>query len=187
MRTLILSSLLLCFLACGESGQQSETNAGQEVTDPAPADHTQVGGEVQSQPNTVQSQQQTTSGKTYPSIPIDRLEYLWNNSNYMDVVFYQLPVSLNQSTMEQIRSTIMGIGEEVPAIDPACQSIGRIFFQVDGDNVETAEIFFQQGCTFYLWLEDEQPAYANQMTEAGVNFYNNIMQQVQAAAQSTGQ
>jgi len=178
MRIVACLILLFSIMACGEADQQAETNATPTVTDPA---------EVQNQTDNNQANQATYAGKTYPSIPIDRLEYLWNNSNYMDVVFYQLPVSLNQSTMEQIRSTIMGIGEGVPDISPQCQSIGRIFFQVDGENVETAEIYYQPGCTFYLWLEDEQPAYANQMTEQAINFYSNIMQQVQAATQSSGQ
>lgn len=98
----------------------------------------------------------------------------------MDVVFYELPVSMNQSSLESIRTTLAHISETTPTITPACsKSIGRIFFQVEGKNVETAEIYFNQGCTYYLWLENDQPAYANEFTQNGVEFYNNIFQSVQ--------
>lgn len=117
--------------------------------------------------------------ESYPSISVDRLEYLWNNATYMDVVFYELPVSLNQSTPEQIRSTIAHISETPPVIDPNCKPVGRIFFQVAGDNVEEADIYFQNGCTFYLWLKDGKPTHANTFTKEGIDFYNNIYAQVQ--------
>ncbi|MEM7572267.1 MAG: hypothetical protein AAF433_05185 [Bacteroidota bacterium] len=156
---------LLLVMSCGNTGDSSAATAG--VTVP-PA-------EVQN--NT------PTQVPQYPSISIDRLEYLWNNATYMDVVFYQLPVSLNQSDNAQIRSTIAGVGEKPPVISPNCQSIGRIFFQVGSENVEQAEIYFNEGCTYYVWLENDQPAYANEMTDAAIGFYNNIFQQVQSAGQ----
>lgn len=115
----------------------------------------------------------------YPSISVDRLEYLWKNATYMDVVFYELPVALNQSTPEQIRSTIAHIAEDAPVIDPKCKPVGRIFFQVNGKNVEEADIYFQNGCTFYLWMKDGKPTHANNFTQAGIEFYNNIYAQVQ--------
>ncbi len=125
----------------------------------------------------------STTGKSYPSISLDRLQYLWDNASYMDVVFYELPISMNQSSLESIRTTLAHIAEETPVIAPNCKSIGRIFFQVGAKNVETAEIYFQPGCTCYLWLENDQPAYANNMTEEGIAFYNNIFQSVQQQTQ----
>ncbi|PHI19408.1 hypothetical protein CEQ90_12880 [Lewinellaceae bacterium SD302] len=121
----------------------------------------------------------TAPPTSYPSISIDRLEYLWNNADYMDVVFYELPISLNQSTQEQVRSTIAHISEKTPVINPACKSVGRLFFQVKGKNVEEAEIYFENGCTYYVWLENGKPAYANTITQAGIDFYNNVYVQAQ--------
>ncbi len=157
-RLLFLASCLLLLSHCGNNNSAASTDAASTNNTTAPA--------------------ATTA--SYPSIPVERLEYLWNNATYMDVVFYELPVSMNQSTLESIRSTLAHIAEEVPAIPPNCKSIGRIFFQVGQQNVESAEIYFQPGCTFYLWLENDKPAYANQMTEDGVAFYNNIFKSVQS-------
>lgn len=168
MKNIKLLLPLFCLLLVSNCGDTSNVDA-------ASADETAPSTEVQN--NT------PTQMPEYPSISIDRLEHLWNNATYMDVVFYQLPVSLNQSDNAQIRSTIAGVGEKPPVINPNCQSIGRIFFQVGGENVEQAEIYFNEGCTYYVWLEDDQPAYANEMTDAAINFYNNIFQQVQSAGQ----
>ncbi|MEM9834902.1 MAG: hypothetical protein AAF828_00285 [Bacteroidota bacterium] len=148
--------LLLLATSCQQKGSSAQTPAP-AATAPTPA--------------------------TYESIPLERLQHLWNNATYMDVVFYELPFSLNQSSLDAIRSTLAHIAADAPTILPECKSIGRIFFQVDGKNVETAEIYFQQGCTFYLWLENDKPAYANEFTEGGVAFYNNIIQSGTQGAQ----
>lgn len=158
-RLLFLASCLLFLCYCGNNNSAS-SNSTNKTTPTASAS--------------------AAATASYPSIPVERLEYLWNNASYMDVVFYELPVSMNQSTLESIRTTLAHIAEEVPAISPNCKSIGRIFFQVGPKNVESAEIYFQPGCTFYLWLENDKPTYANQMTEDGVAFYNNIFKSVQS-------
>lgn len=120
---------------------------------------------------------------TYPSIDFDKLAYLWNNATYMDATFYKLPISINQNNLNQIRATIAGIAEDPAVIDPGCEPAGHIWFQVDGKNVEEADIYFQRGCTAYVWYENGKPAYSNQMTEGGVEFYNNIMQSLRQQAQ----
>lgn len=124
-----------------------------------------------------------TEGTSLPSIPIDRLEYLWNNADYLDVVFYELPASINQSTQDGIRTTIMHIGEQTPTLKPECKSIGRLFFQEKGKNIEQAEIYFQPGCAYYVWLENDKPAYANVFTKEGVGFYYNIIESVKSGGQ----
>jgi len=160
MKYLIFSSLLaLSILGCGDDTSK---------TGETPPTNTQAAT--------------SKASPTYPSIPLSRLEYLWENVTYMDVIFYNLPVSLNQSSRDNIRSTLSQIAENSPTINPNCQAIGRVFFQVDGKNIETADIYFQQGCTYYVWLENDKPAYANEMTEGGINFYNNIFKQVQEGA-----
>lgn len=165
MRSSLFFAALLCLLltACGDKNNAANTATTTTPTNTPPAT--------------------TTTANTYPSIPLERLEYLWDNADYMDVIFYDLPISMNQNSLENIRSTLIHISDQTPQILPECKSIGRIFFQVEGKAIETAEIYFQQGCTFYLWLENDQPAFANMMTEDGISFYNNIFRQVQEQAQ----
>lgn len=124
------------------------------------------------------------AGNTLPSIPIERLEYLYTNATYMDATFYKMPVSINQSELPQIQSTLTGIGAEPMPLLAACEALGHIWFQVNGKNVEEADIYFQPECVGYVWYENGRPAYSNKLTESGLQFYSNIMQSVQ---QNTGQ
>ena len=155
------AALLLCtlFCTCGPSPEK-EPATGSAVVATAPQ-----------------------QGISYPSIELSRLEYLFDNATYMDATFYNLPVSINQSSLEQIRSTLAGIAAEPATIAPACSPAGHIWFQVNGKNIEEADIYFQQGCVAYVWYENGKPAYANQMTEGGAGFYQNIINSVK---QQTG-
>lgn len=121
----------------------------------------------------------TVENLTYPSIDFDRLVYLWENATYMDATFYTLPISINQSELDQIKQTIATVGEDPLILPSTCKAAGHIWFQVNGVNVEEADIYFSPGCVGYVWYEDKKPAYSNMMTEGGVQFYNNIIASVQ--------
>ncbi len=122
-------------------------------------------------------------GVEYASIELSRLEYLYANATYMDATFYNLPVSINQSSIDQIRSTLSGIGVAPATIYPTCAPFGHIWFQVNGKNIEEADIYFQGDCVAYVWYENGKPAYANKMTPEGAGFYQNIINSV---TQQTG-
>lgn len=123
----------------------------------------------------------TPTATTLPSIAVERLEYLFEKATYMDATFYELPVSINQSELAQIQQTIATVAAEPMPLSPGCKAVGHIWFQVDGKNIEEADIYFSAGCVGYVWYQDGQPAYSNKMTEAGINFYGNVFQQVQNA------
>lgn len=125
----------------------------------------------------------TTGDLVYPSIDFDRLVYLWENATYMDATFYTLPISINQSELDQIKQTIATVGEDALTLPATCKAAGHIWFQVNGVNVEEADIYFSPGCVGYVWYEEGKPAYSNQMTEGGINFYNNIINSVQQQQQ----
>lgn len=121
--------------------------------------------------------------ETYPSIPTEDMKMLWDSSDYVDVVFYYEDFSISQKNQGDIRGMLKYISEGTPKINPACQPIGRIFFQIDGRNAAEADIFFAQGCTFFLFYKNGKKAYANGFTESGVNFFNNIFASVKGQQQ----
>lgn len=129
----------------------------------------------------------TAAVPQYPPIPVEKLEYLFDNATYMDATFYQVPVSINQNTLDQIRSSLVLVGAEAPTINPSCQPIGHIWYQVNGVNVEEADIYLGDRCTYYVWYENGKPAYANGLTAEGLEFYYNIMRSVQEQAGGGGQ
>ena len=116
---------------------------------------------------------------SYPSIELERLAHLFRNATYMDATFYDLPISINQSQQAQIQTTIAGISSEPFALYPACKPIGHMWFQIDGVNIEEADIYFADDCYGYVWYEAGKPAYSNKFTREGAQFYLNLFSQVE--------
>lgn len=115
--------------------------------------------------------------KLYPSLPAERMRELYNNVDYIDFVFYYTNFSMNQSDDSSIKATLSNVSTEVPGIDPACQPIGSLFFQSNGQELIQAELFFTENCVYYIWLENGQRTYANKMTPNGFTFYERVFAQ----------
>ena len=113
--------------------------------------------------------------KLYPSIPLDTLQMLWDQCDYIDYVFYYQDFTVSQNQQADIQNAIRYISEAAPEILPGCQPIGRIFYQVRGDNRLEAELHFSQGCTYFIFYENGKKAYANAIMPAGIQFINQIM------------
>lgn len=164
--------ILLLFLGAGlwacQGGQADQSTSSSPAATPA----------TEAQPNNADGA--ATAGEaTYPSIPVDKVKMLWDNCDYVDFVFYYLNFSMSQKVQNSIRQTIAHISSDVPKINPNCQPIGRIFFQSDGKNISEADIFYSNGCSYYIFYEDGKYAYANLMLPQGAQFYDNIFKQVQ--------
>jgi len=113
---------------------------------------------------------------TFPSIPIPKLQDLWENCDYIDYVFYQLPISMSLDQDNSIKYALSHISSSGAPKKPECKSIGRVFYQVKGENQEEAELYFSEGCTFFVFLENGKPKYGNYMTPTGAQYLNNTFQ-----------
>jgi len=115
---------------------------------------------------------------TLPGIPMDLMKNLWDNCDYVDYVFYNLPISMSLDNKASIQNALTHVASEPAPMPPQCKSIGRIFYQIKGENVQMAEIYFTPGCLYFVFLgQDEKPAYCNYMTPEGVQYLNNIFSQ----------
>lgn len=168
--------ILLLFLGMGlwtcQGGQADQSSSSTPATTPA----------TETQPNNADASA-SVGEATYPSIPVEKVKMLWDNCDYVDFVFYYLNFSMSQKVQNSIRQTIAHISSDVPQINPNCQPIGRIFFQSEGQNISEADIFYSNGCSYYIFYEDGKYAYANKMLPQGTQFYDNIFKQVQAQKQ----
>ena len=166
--------ILVLFLAIGswacQGGHTEQATDSTSSSTPAPAVETN-------------STPAAAATAKYPSIPVDMVKMLWDKCDYVDFVFYYLNFSMSQKVQNSIRQTIAHIATEVPAIDPNCQPIGRLFFQAEGQNIAEADIFYSNGCAYYIFYKDGQYAYANKMLPQGSKFYENIFKQVQGQKQ----
>ena len=69
--------------------------------------------------------------------------------------------------------------EKLGPINKSCKSLGREFFHIGGTIAFEAEIYFQNGCYGYVFLNKEVPIYANKVSESGMKFYSNIISQAE--------
>ncbi len=136
------------------------------------------------QEEVVPTETTTTPAATaaYPSITAEKMRYLWDNCDYVDFIFYETNFSMSQNDQNAIRSTLSGVSTAVADVRASCKPVGRVFFQVDGQNASEADLFFGGECLYYIFLENGTYAYANQLTEGGFNFYKNIFEQVSTQA-----
>ncbi len=123
------------------------------------------------------------SGVSYPSIPESIIKSLAANCDYIDYIFYNLPISISQDNSEAILSNINFISRETPTSIPvACKSMGRKSFQKDGEIMLEADIYInvEEQCFFYVFYQNGKKTYANLMTPEAINFYYNIFNQTGA-------
>lgn len=112
----------------------------------------------------------------YPSVPEELMKNLYENCEYMDYIFNDLNFSISQDNRNSIRASIGFVSTERQTIIPSgCKAIGRKFFHVNGEIIAEADVYYSDNCTFYIFFENSKPVYANKMTQAGLNFYGNII------------
>lgn len=172
----LLPFLLLIFLwSCNNDTSQktpAETTTPVETTAPAATSK----GEV-----------------LYPIYPEAKLRYLFENTDYIDYVYYELPMSMSLKEKGSVQYAISHVSLQAPKINANCKSLGRIFYQLKGENIAEAEMVFNapENCSYFVFYENGKKAYANEMTDQGKKYLqDNIMNAVksmQQAAQGQGQ
>lgn len=113
-----------------------------------------------------------------PSFPQAEMERLFQEATFIDYIFYDLPFSISQDNQPSIHANLKLISSGVlDNLPKNCKPIGREFFQINGEIVHEADLYFSDSCYGYVFLKDEKPIYANKLTEAGMKFYTNIINQ----------
>lgn len=112
-----------------------------------------------------------------PALPAEMINKMLAEVDYIDYIWHDLPFSLSQEEKEGINTNISFISNEgVSELSPACKAIGRKFYNIKGETIATADVYFSPGCYYYVFLEGEKPIYANKITAQGINFYTQIFQ-----------
>lgn len=131
----------------------------------------------------------TVSEKQYPSISLEELQMVWDSCDFVDYTFYKLPMSMSFDNKASIQRVLQHISSTAPVIMDDCKATGRAYFQKQGEDLAVVEFYLHKDCNFFVFLKDGKPAYANQLTQAGFEFYQNSIQQAmgQFQQQSNGQ
>ncbi|HKK89219.1 MAG TPA: hypothetical protein VJ917_10235 [Saprospiraceae bacterium] len=110
-------------------------------------------------------------GQTLPSLPLERMKRLWDETTQLDYIFLNLPISMNMDNQEAIRSSLSHFAPDGVTLKTNCkQHEGTMLFAVEGEIIEECQFFYQDGCKYFVWLENGKKTYANAMTPSGLEF-----------------
>jgi hypothetical protein len=115
-------------------------------------------------------------------LPFDQIKFMHTNCDQIDYIFNELPISMALSEKSAVQNNVTFISpDKMTGAALNCKPLGRQLFYSKGELYIEADLFFDDQCKFLVFLEDRKPKYANKLTQQGINFYNNIMQQVNNA------
>lgn len=110
-------------------------------------------------------------GQTLPSLPLERMKRLWEETTQLDYIFLNLPISMNMDNQEAIRSSLSHFAPDGVTLNTNCkQHDGTMLFAVEGEIIEECQFFYQDGCKYFVWLENGKKTYANAITPSGLEF-----------------
>lgn len=115
---------------------------------------------------------QPTSLPPLPLHPEAELLEIARQVDYVDFLFYNYDFSMSMDSESGVTYALQLIGPEPAQRSPACQPIGRVYYQVRGQNALTAELFFSPGCAYLQFVDGNTPLYAHSISEQGRAFLN---------------
>lgn len=133
-----------------------------------------------------------TPAPTLPSVPLPLLEKIYREATQADYIFYNYPFTLSLTEQGSIQYSTRHIAEDPAPLKPECKAAGRITYQIKGEIVLEGDFYFSTGCTYFVFYEKQEKKYANYMTDEGIKYFNEQIQQAlklreQAAQQGQGQ
>jgi hypothetical protein len=142
------------------------------------------------QPTTVTNEvieTEDNSGPEIPGVPQEVMVKLLNECTFVDYIFHVLPFSLSQEEDPSIDQNInfIDINKPLKRIPARCKKAdGRKFFLIKGKSAYDVDVYITNNCKFYVFVDkNNKPIYANEMTQAGINFYENIIKQASGMSQ----
>ena len=120
---------------------------------------------------------------TLPSIPAETVQKLWDECDYIDFVYFELPISSSMQDKAAIQHALRHIAAQPAPLLPNCKPIGRIFYQIEGANFLEADIHYGQGCNYLVFYQNGKKIYSNYMTQDGITY---ITGQIEYAKKMTG-
>ncbi|MEP6795215.1 MAG: hypothetical protein ABJB16_12870 [Saprospiraceae bacterium] len=127
----------------------------------------------------VKEEQKPTSANSspYPSMSNEEITSLYSLTDKVDMIFYNLPMSINQDEARSAKNTALYISPAPAIMNTPCKALGRLSWISKGAIVKEADIYCDTGCQYFIFMTDNKPVAANAMSESGVVFFNQILSQ----------
>jgi|GEM_PF-1711444 len=116
-------------------------------------------------------------------LPESILADLLIKSTNIDVVFFSLPISINQDEKLSVNRTVEFINRQPVPTSQQCPAIGRMSIIDHGEVLRDLNVHFGKSCAYFSIYEDNKPVYYSLMSQDGINFFNNLFKQTGVSAQ----
>lgn len=113
----------------------------------------------------------------YPSLSNEEITKLYSITEKVDMIFYSLPMSINQDDAKSAKNTVLYISPAPAQMKSPCKPLGRLSWISQGVIIKEADIYCDKGCQYFIFMKDNKPDVANEMSESGVVFFNQIITQ----------
>ena len=119
-----------------------------------------------------------TANPSFPFLSSQEVNTLYSLAEKVDIIFYNLPISVNQDDPGSAKNTVLYVAPAAPNISSHCEPVGRLSWIVNGKIFREADFYVGEGCNHFVFIENGQPVYKNAMAPEGVQFFQTIMSQV---------
>ena len=121
-----------------------------------------------------------------PGVPQEIMIRLLKECTFIDYIFHDYTFSVSQAEDSDIDQNIsfIDINRPVGRLILGCKPMARKFFQIKGKIEYDVDVYLSDKCRYYVFVDKKsKPVYANYMTDSGIQFYTNIIQQATGAMQ----
>ena len=122
-----------------------------------------------------------------PHLTSEDVNALFNTAEKVDMIFYNHPISVTQEDAPSVKNTVMYIMPTPPNVTSRCNPLGRLAWLSGGTIVREADVFMGNGCNYLLFMEGNKAIAANALANEGVQFFTNILSQVNQKQQQLQQ
>jgi hypothetical protein len=113
----------------------------------------------------------------YPALGNAEVSQLYASTDRVDIIFYDLPISVNQDDSRSAKNTALYVTPASPVVTVKCKPLGRLTWMSEGRIFKEADVYSGPGCQYLLFMENNSPVAANAMSKEGVDFFNNVISQ----------
>jgi hypothetical protein len=113
--------------------------------------------------------------KPLPNLPESWIRLLLDSCTLVDYTYMTMPISMSIDQANNIRASLRHIGVGAVEQKAGCKVFAKVFYQIKGRIALYADLYFANGCTYFIWFIHDKPQYANLVSTEGVEFFNQII------------
>lgn len=116
---------------------------------------------------------------SYPALGNQEISRLYSVTEKVDMIFYELPISVNQDDAASAKNSVLYVSPAPVDINTSCIPLGRLSWISQGAIYKEADIYMDSVCQYFIFMTNNKPVAANAMSQSGVEFFKNIITQVE--------